>query len=169
MSPRQRYLSMQIRRAEERDVPQLLALMRGLASFENYINSFAVAENDLLEHGFRRTPPDFHCFVAHEDDSNELSGMIVYYFVHFTATTMPTLFIKELFVTEANRGKRTGRKLMRAVARVAIQTGCGTIRWCVAPWNRDGIRFYEGLGARADHDWLNFELPPRAVEQLAGS
>ena len=68
-----------VRKAVEGDIPRLLPLMRALAEFEKYADSFAVSEAVLLEQGFRRSPPDFHCLVAEQDA--ELVGLLVYYFV----------------------------------------------------------------------------------------
>jgi hypothetical protein len=70
---------MEIRKAVEADVPNLLPLMRELAEFEKYAEDFAVTEAVLREHGFRHSPPDFHCLVA--EDRGELVGFLVYYFV----------------------------------------------------------------------------------------
>ena len=73
---------MRIRKAVEADVPNLLPLMRKLARFERYDDAFAITEEILREQGFRRSPPDFECFVAEED--LKLIGLLVYYFVPFT-------------------------------------------------------------------------------------
>ena len=158
---------MLIRQAKESDIPKLLVLMKGLARFERYIDVFAVTEEKLLEQGFRRSPPDFHCFVAEE--AEELIGMVVYYFIPFTAIAKPTLFIKELFVTAEGRGKGTGKMLMKAIAEVAVRKGCGAIKWQVAPWNKDGIRFYEQLGAKTNRDWIDFGMSADAARDLANS
>jgi hypothetical protein len=80
------------------DIPQLLALMRGLAEYEQYLDIFAVTEEILRRQGFDKSPPDFYALVA--DAGGELVGMLVYYLISFTATARPTLFIKELFVAE---------------------------------------------------------------------
>ncbi len=158
---------MLIRAAKETDVAKLLVLMKGLARFERYIDVFAVTEDLLVEQGFRRSPPDFNCFVAEE--AGELVGMVVYYFIPFTAIARPTLFIKELFVSAEGRGRGTGRLLMKAVAEVAVRNGCGAIKWQVAPWNKDSIRFYEQLGAKANHDWVDFGMSQEAIRALASS
>lgn len=158
---------MLIRACRETDIAKLLELMRGLARFERYIDVFAVTEEIVLEQGFKRSPPDFHCFVAEE--AGELAGMVVYYFIPFTAIAKPTLYIKELFVATAGRGKGTGQLLMKAVAEVALRKGCGAIKWQVAPWNKDGIRFYEQLGAKANRDWIDFGMSAEAIRALASS
>lgn len=159
---------MVIRKAEESDIPRLLVLMKELARFEKYINVFAVTEDHLREQGFRRSPPEFHCFVA-EETVGELVGMIVYYLIPFTAIAKPTLFIKELFVVDWERSKGTGKLLMKTVAEEAVRLGCGVMKWQVAPWNTEGIRFYERLGAKPNHDWVDFGMSAEVTHKLASS
>src|SRR2546428_13037220 len=117
---------MRIRRAVEADVPNLLPLMRELARFENYEKSFAITEEGLREQGFRRSPPDFHCLVAEEN--NQLAGLAVYYFVPFTYRAKPSVIVKELYVANGYRSKGVGKLLMKAVAKEAEKADCGLIR-----------------------------------------
>ncbi len=159
---------MQIRRAEETDIPALLPLMRDLAEFEKYLDVFAITEDVVREQGFRRTPPDFSCLVAQGDDG-ELVGMAVYHLIPYTAVARPTLYVKELFVAPAARNMGIGEALMRGVARDAVRHGCGAIKWQVARWNADSMRFYERLGATQDHTWVDYALSPGAFAALAGS
>ena len=140
--------------------------MKELAEFEKYSNAFAVTEEVLREQGFRRSPPDFHCLVAEEDQ--ELAGLLVYYFVPFTYRARPNIVIKELFVAEKYRSRKIGEQLMKAVAQVAKERGCGVIKWYVAKWNERGIKFYERLGGVIDPDWHEFQLSEQAFRKLAG-
>ena len=156
---------MTIRAATEKDIPELLDLMKSLARFEKYIDSFRVTERDLLEQGFRKSPPDFHALVAHERDS-PLVGMLVYFFVPFTSQGRPTLYIKELFVSEAGRNRGVGTALMKAAAAIAIKNGCGAMKWLVAKWNQGGIRFYERLGANVNPMWVDFGIDEVAMKRL---
>src|SRR4029079_16366178 len=87
-----------IRKAVEADIPRVLPLMRALAEFEKYMDSFVITEKVLREQGFRRSPPDFHCIVAEEE--GELTGILVYYFVPFTYRAKPNIIVKELYVAE---------------------------------------------------------------------
>lgn len=160
-------MPMTIRPATEQDIPQLLPLMRALAEFEQYIDVFAVTEEILLQQGFRQNPPDFQALVA--DTDGTLTGMLVYYVVPFTATARPTLYMKELYVTEGARGQRVGEQLMRAAAQEATARGCGSIRWTVANWNTAGQRFYERLGAQANPVWVDYGLSGPALSALAAS
>ena len=143
-----------------------MGLMRALAEFEQYIDVFAVTEDVLRQQGFRQDPPDFQALVA--DMDGLLVGMLVFYLVPFTATARPTLYIKELYVTEGTRGQHIGEHLMRAAAREAAQRGCGGMRWTVANWNEAGQRFYERLGAQANPVWIDYGLSGAALTALAG-
>lgn len=158
---------MRIRKAVEADVPNLLPLMRELARFERYDDAFAITEEALRDQGFRRSPPDFECFVAEED--RKLIGLLVYYFVPFTYRAKPNLVVKELYVNGEYRSKGVGELLMKAVATEAERAGCGMIKWWVAKWNARGIQFYERLGARIDPDWHEFQMSEKSFRDLAAS
>src|SRR5438046_8835236 len=101
---------MEIRKALEADIPNVLPLMRELAEFEEYAEDFAVTEAVLREQGFRRYPPDFHCLVAEE--GSELLGFLVYYFVAFTYRACPNLVIKGRYVAGQRRSRGTVLLLM---------------------------------------------------------
>jgi GNAT superfamily N-acetyltransferase len=158
---------MQIRKAAEEDVPNLLPLMRELARFERYEKSFAITEEVLREQGFRRSPPDFYCLVAEED--NALIGLLVYYFVPFTYRAKPNIIVKELYVADEHRSKGAGKLLMKAIAQEAAKAGCGQIKWWVAKWNDRSIQFYERLGAKIDPDWHEFQMSEEKFRDLAAS
>lgn len=146
---------MDIRKAVEGDADALWELMRDLAVFEKYIDVFAITPDIVRESGFGKNPPDFHCIVA--DEAGKLCGMLVYYFLPYTAQARPAIYMKELFVAEAHRNAGVGERLMRALEAEAKANGCTTIKWTVAPWNVPGVRFYERLGAKENTDWLDFE------------
>ena len=158
---------MQIRKAVEADIPNLLPLMQELAVFEKYDGAFAITEEVLREQGFRRSPPDFHCLVA--EKNNQLIGLAVYYFVPFTYRAKPNVVVKELYIADGHRSEGVGRLLMKAVAQEAERSGCGMIKWWVAKWNERGIDFYERPGARIDPDWHEFQMSEEAFRDLAGS
>lgn len=145
-----------IRKAQEKDSEQLWRLMRELAVFEKYIDSFAITPEIVRQCGFQKSPPDFHCLVAENDD--EIIGMLVYYFLPYTAQNRPAIYMKELFVDEKYRGQKVGEQLMIALKNEAKKHNCTQIKWTVAPWNEAGQRFYERLGAKENKDWLNYEI-----------
>jgi GNAT superfamily N-acetyltransferase len=144
-----------IRKSEERDSQQLWVLMRELAVFEKYIDSFAITPEIVAQSGFHKTPPDFYCLVAEAQD--KIVGMLVYYFLPYTAQNRPAIYMKELFVDENFRGQKIGEQLMHALRDEALIHNCTQIKWTVAPWNKGGLNFYDRLGAEENRDWLNYE------------
>jgi GNAT superfamily N-acetyltransferase len=146
-----------VRLATAADVPGLLPLMRGLAEYEGYADRFVITEEILLDQGFRRSPPDFECFVADRGDGT-LAGILTFYLIPFTFSAKPTFFIKELYVAADERGSGVGEQLMRAAATESVRRGCAMMKWQVARWNDGASRFYERLGAVPDPEWVDYSL-----------
>lgn len=129
--------------------------MKELAVFEKYIDSFAITPEVVKNSGFRKSPPDFHCIVA--EDNDKIVGILVYYFLPYTAQNKPAIYMKELYVDENYRGRKIGERLMNALWDEALVHNCEQIKWTVAPWNKAGQKFYERLGANQNNEWLNYE------------
>lgn len=147
---------MQIRFMTESDIPQTFELMKELAVFEHYIDSFAITPEIVKEKGIDKNPTDFYCLVA--DDNGTIAGMLVYYFLPYTAQNCPAIYMKELYVDENFRSQKVGEKLMLKLKQIAKENNCQTIKWTVAPWNDRGMKFYERLGAKQNTEWVNYEL-----------
>lgn len=144
-----------IRKSVESDSERIWCLMKQLAVFERYIDNFAITTEIVRQSGFLKDPPDFYCIVAVERE--KIAGMLVYYFLPYTAQNRPAIYLKELYVDENYRGQKIGVHLMNALRNEALSHNCGQIKWTVAPWNEAGQKFYERLGARENKDWLNYE------------
>ena len=155
-----------IRKAVERDTEQVWKLMHHLAVFEKYIGSFAITPAIVVEKGFAKSPPDFYCLVAEHAETDTIVGMLVYYFLNYTAQNRPAIYMKELYVNENYRGEKIGKRLMKELAQVAKENNCSTIKWGVAPWNAAGIHFYEKLGATENNEWLQYEMNESSFTSL---
>ncbi|HYH15319.1 MAG TPA: GNAT family N-acetyltransferase [Flavisolibacter sp.] len=147
-----------IRQGKQSDSYEIWQLMRELAIFEHYIDSFAITPAIVAEKGYQKNPPDFYCLVAEDRISKTIVGIAVYYFHPFTALNKPALYMKELYVREEYRKAGVGKSLMEAVIEEATRNQCCSIKWMVAPWNAKGIRFYERLGAKENKEWLQYEI-----------
>jgi len=148
-------MNITIRKAIESDSDGIWKLMKELAIFEKYIDTFAITPEIVRESGFKKNPPDFYCLVA--ENNQKIAGILVYNYLPFTAQNKPAIFIKELYVDKNYRGHKIGEKLMFALKEEAVKNNCGQIKWTVAPWNEGAIRFYNKLGAKENKDWLNYE------------
>lgn len=141
--------------------------MRGLAEFENTMESFALTEDVLRDHAFHRSPPD--CWVLVAEDDGGILGMIVYYLVRFSVTTKPEMILKDVFVAPDARDRGVGSLLLRVAARQALALGVSRVDWQVARWNTEAMRFYERHGAEPDPVWINYGLSLDACRALANS
>ncbi len=142
--------TLSVRPFDRSDVPEVLALMRGLAVFEGYIDAFAVTEQDLVDHGLGDAPR-FGVLVAEVD--GRVVGIAVHYVIPWTYDLKPTLVLKELFVEEGARSSGAGAALIAALKRHAASIGAPRINWTVLAGNEPAKRFYRLHGGVADEVW----------------
>ena len=156
-----------VRRAEKRDTPRLLRLMRELARFERYLGAFAVTERDLHERAFGRNP---QCRILVAEDvataAENPVGCAVTLETRFTYDLKPTITLKELYVCEESRGRGVGRALLRAVAAAAVEAGAGRIEWKVLAGNRRAEAFYRSLGGRRVSKWIPYIMEESEMREL---
>ena len=133
-----------IRPTTRADVPQLLALIRGLATYEKKRHKAVVTEADLLRDGFG-PQPKFRSLIA--EWQGKAAGYASFFYFYSTFQGRPALFLEDLFVMDEFRGKGIGKALLVAVCKIAVEEGCFALRWEVLDWNTPAIKFYESLGA----------------------
>lgn len=135
---------LQIHPATRDDVPQLLELIRGLATYEKKRHKAVVTEEDLLRDGFG-PQPKFRALIAEWE--GQAAGYASFFYFYSTFAGRAALFLEDLFVLDEFRGKGIGKALLVAVCKLAVDEGCFALRWEVLDWNRPAIEFYEKLGA----------------------
>ena len=154
-----------IRPATIGDVPLLRTLIRELADYEHELEMVAITEADLARDGFG-PEPKFRALIAEWEQ--QPAGYALF-FDFYSSWRGRQMFLEDLFVREAFRGRKIGKALMAAVARIARQQGCHGLRWEVLGWNQDAIKVYEALGAEFLDDWRLTLLTDDKLRQLAES
>jgi GNAT superfamily N-acetyltransferase len=157
-------LSPCVREARAEDAPALLALMRELARFEDYLEDFAVDEGQLLAHAFGPQP---QCRIYVAEASGQLLGYAVTQELVFTYDLRPTVRLKELYVAPNARSQGLGEQLLAAVSRWAMARGAGRLKWDVLAGNQHAERFYQRLGGRPDTKWIAYTMDSEAMAALA--
>ena len=152
-----------IRPATVTDAPLLLKFIRELAEYERQPNAVVIKEDTLIKDGFE-SQPKFRALIA--DWGGQAIGYALF-FGFYSSWKGPGIFLEDLFVREAFRGRGIGRALLSEVARVARQEGSVGIRWEVLDWNESAIKFYKSLGAEFLDDWRQVFLEADAVNRLA--
>ena len=158
-------MSFHVRSATEKDVPVILELIRELAEFEKLSHQVTADTTKLRDSLFVRKAAE-----AMIGEENGVPVAFAIFFHNFsTFLGKPGLYLEDLFVRPAHRGKGYGDRFLRHLAKVAEERGCGRFEWSVLDWNENAIRFYKRLGAEPLSDWTMFRLNERRIQQLAES
>lgn len=154
-----------VRETVNADTPLILAFIRELATYEHLAHEVVVTEEALREHLFGERP-------AAEAVIGEWDGEPVAFAIFFhnfsTFLGRPGLYLEDLYVRPAMRGRGIGRKMLAHLAQLALERGCGRFEWSVLNWNEPAIRFYRSIGAEPMDTWTVQRLTGDALERLAG-
>jgi len=154
---------LQISPATVQDAALLRTLIRELAEFERELDLVTIREEDLARDGFGDNPR-FRALIAEWE--GQAAGYAII-FGYYSTWAGPGLFLEDLFVREAFRGRGIGKALLAAVARIAIDEKCYGIHWEVLDWNKSAIEFYKTLGAKFRDQWRPVLLTGEPLHQLA--
>ena len=157
--------TIRIEAAASRDVPALLGLIRALAAYEKLAHA-VVATEASLEAALFGPRPVAEALLAW--DGTQPVGFAVFFHTFSTFRGLPGLYLEDLFVESAWRGRGLGKRLLGHVAGVALARGCGHLEWSVLDWNEPAIRFYAALGAQPREEWSSYRLSGDALTRLAG-
>jgi GNAT superfamily N-acetyltransferase len=158
--------NLRIEQATERDTPVILSLIRALAEYER-LGSDVVADEALVRASFFGPEPSAEAVIARVGD--EPVGFAVWFHNHSTFLGRRGLYLEDLFVVPAWRGRGVGRALLVYLAQVAMDRGCGRMEWSVLNWNEPAISFYRSLGARPMTEWTVFRLAGDDIARLAAT
>ena len=155
-----------IRAATPGDIPALLGLIRELAVYER-LEHLLVADETLLERELFGGESAAEALICRADGA--AVGMAIFFHNFSTFLGRKGLYLEDLFVQPAHRGRGYGKALLLSLARIAHERGCGRFEWMVLDWNAPSIRFYESLGAVQMKEWKLFRVTGEALRQLAES
>ena len=153
-----------IRPATRADAPVIASLVRELADYEKLLDEAKATAEDF-QREIESPNPVIHVLIAEWNGSP--CGFALYFFNFSTFVGRPGLYLEDLFVRPAQRKHGIGRALLRALARIAAQRGCGRMEWAVLDWNEPALRFYKSLDARQMNEWIIHRLTPVEIAKLA--
>jgi GNAT superfamily N-acetyltransferase len=156
-------MTMTIRPAERADVPVIAELIRGLASFEKLEPEVTMTEDRLAANLFG---PHHYAETLIAEQDGAAVGFALFFHNFSTFLAQPGIYLEDLFVIPEERGRGVGRALLKELARLAVERGCGRLEWSVLDWNREAIAFYERLGARPNSGWTTYRLTGEALSSL---
>ncbi len=153
-----------IRAAMPADAQLVYSLVRELAEYERLLDDVDATAEDLARALFGPSPRVF-CDIA--EWNGETAGFALWFYNFSTFRGRHGIYLEDLFVRPAFRGKGIGKALLVHLAQRAVAEGCARVEWSVLDWNEPSIKFYESLGAIAMEEWTIFRLTGGALTKVA--
>lgn len=158
-------MELTFRFAREADAPLILQFIRGLAEYEKMLDLVVADEATLADQLFRKKNAEV---IFALEDGKEV-GFALFFHNFSTFLGRSGLYLEDLFVLPEYRGKGYGKAILKKLASIAMERGCGRMEWWCLDWNRPSIDFYLSLNAEPMEEWTTYRLEGETLRALAES
>lgn len=152
-----------VRYAEEKDLSRILYFIKELAKYENMSDDVVATEEILREWIFEKKKAEVLFALEGETEV----GIAIFFHNFSTFLGRAGIYLEDLYVEPAFRGKGYGKALLKKLARIAVERGCGRLEWSCLDWNKPSIDFYLSLGAKAMDEWTVYRIAGDTLIQFA--
>ncbi|WP_233520592.1 GNAT family N-acetyltransferase [Flocculibacter collagenilyticus] len=153
-----------VRKAQPQDVEQILIFIKQLAEYEKMSKDVVATTEKLTTTLFSDTP---FAEVIIAEYEGKPAGFALFFHTYSTFLAKPGIYLEDLYVDEAYRGKGIGKELLAQLANISIERNCGRLEWSVLDWNTPAIDFYKSLGANVLNEWLTNRLDGQNLNHVA--
>ena len=157
-------MNLQIRKVEPKNIPQIIALIREFAEYENLSEYCEVTEENLSLALFGEKKIA-EAIIVFDDET--AVGYAIFYPNFSSFRGQRGIYLEDIFIKPEFRGKRIGELMLRHIAGIGKERGFRRIDFQVLEWNAPAIKFYEKLGAHRDEEERHFKFTDAAFEKLA--
>ena len=154
---------MDFRFAERKDCALILSFIKELAKYEHLENEVVATEKLLEEWIFDNKKAEV-IFVLEEDKE---VGFALFFYNFSTFLGRARIHLEDLFVLPEYRKKGYGKAILKKLAQITVERGCGRLEWCCLDWNKPSIDFYLSMGAVPLDDWTIYRVTGNALKELA--
>ena len=154
-----------VRGAHEGDAALILEFIRALAAYEQMDDQVVATEAGLRDTLFVKRQAE----VVIGELEGEPVAFALFFHNYSTFLGKAGLYLEDLFVKPAYRGRGIGRAMFTELARIAVSRGCERMDWWCLDWNERSIRFYEQMGAEAMDEWTVYRLNKAALAKINNS
>lgn len=155
---------MNIRFATERDVPKIMFFIKKLAEYEKMSADVVATEEMLCREIFEKKNAEV--LFALDEDGREV-GFALFFTTFSTFLGRAGIHLEDLYVLPEDRGNGHGKALLKYLARLCAQRGCGRLEWTCLNWNTPSLDFYRKLGAQTMDEWTFLRISGEALSNLA--
>lgn len=149
--------------AQRSDIPLILDFIKGLAEYEKMSDEVVADENTLEEWIFDKEKAE----VIFALEGEKAVGFALFFHNFSTFLGRAGIYLEDLFVLPEYRGKGYGKALLKKLAAITVERGCGRLEWCCLDWNKPSIDFYLSLGAKPLSDWTTYRVTGKTLSELA--
>ena len=157
-------MSLHIRRARPTETGLVLSLIRELAKYEKLLHEVEATEA-MIDAALFGDNPLLFCEIA--EWNGEPAGFAVWFVNFSTFSGRSGIYLEDLFVRPAYRGKGIGKALLAYLAKLCVEKGWARLQWSVLDWNTPSIAFYKSLGAVMMDEWTVCRVNGPALAALA--
>ena len=154
---------LKIRYAREEDAGTILSLIRELADYEHMLEDVVATEDILREWLFEKEKAEV---LLGEEDGN-IVGYALFFHNFSTFLGRSGIYLEDLYIRPEYRGKGYGKTMLRELARITVERGCGRLEWVCLDWNQPSIDFYLSLDAEPQDEWTIYRLTGDSLENMA--
>ena len=151
------------RDAERKDVPLILQFIKEIAAYEKMSDQVIADETTLETWIFDKEKAEVF-FVLEEGKE---VGFALYFHNFSTFVGRGGIYLEDVYILPEYRGKGYGKAILKKLAAIAVERGCGRMEWVCLDWNQPSVDFYLSLGAQPMSDWTLYRLTGDALAQLA--
>ena len=154
---------LRFRSADRKDTPLILQFIKELANYEKMLNE-VIADEAMLETWIFDKQKAEVIFAL--EDGIEV-GFALFFHNFSTFLGRAGIYLEYLYVKPEYRGKGYGKAILKKLASIAVERGCGRLEWWCLDWNQPSIDFYLSLGAEPMSDWTVYRIAGDTLTQLA--
>jgi len=155
--------TLEFRYAKNTDVKLILYFVQELAKYEKMLDQVIATEALLQDWIFVQKKAEVIFAVV---DGKEI-GIALFFHNFSTFIGRAGIYLEDLFVLPEYRGKGYGKAIMKMLAKIAVERGCGRLEWSCLDWNKPSIAFYLSLGAQQMQDWTVYRLEGKTLYEMA--
>ena len=155
--------NLEFRFADINDTANILYFIKELASYEKMLDQVVATEELLKEWIFEKKKAE----VIFAIENGKEIGFALFFHNFSTFLGRSGIYLEDLFVLPEYRGKGYGKSILKHLAKIAVERGCGRLEWWCLDWNKPSIDFYLSLGAEAMTDWTVYRITGDALVNMA--